>query len=205
MDALRPPLLRRTLIGVVLATVPMIGGWGSSNWLVPWAGQVGATATVPDHSFKAATLLCRAATGMLGTLAGGWLASRCGRRLVYFLMSATSLVSAEYLFNRLTPASPHFLWWVGAVGFFSTMYYGWLPFYLPELFPTRVRATGTGVSFNFGRGMTATAMLATGAFINGVAGHTPYARIGALTSLVFALGMVAILFAPDTTARQLED
>ena len=37
------------------------------------------------------------------------------------------------------------------LGFVATVFFGWLPLYLPELFPTRVRATGTGVTFNFGR------------------------------------------------------
>ena len=37
------------------------------------------------------------------------------------------------------------------LGVFTAAFYGWLPLYLPELFPTRVRATGQGLSFNFGR------------------------------------------------------
>jgi len=40
---------------------------------------------------------------------------------------------------------------VFAVGCISTVFYGWLPLYLPELFPTRVRATGQGIAYNFGR------------------------------------------------------
>ena len=41
-------------------------------------------------------------------------------------------------------------------GFFNGIFFGWLPFFLPELFETKVRATGAGVSFNYGRILTAT-------------------------------------------------
>ena len=45
------------------------------------------------------------------------------------------------------------------MGGVSASFYGWLPLYLPELFPTRVRATGQGLSFNFGRILAAIGVL----------------------------------------------
>ncbi len=36
----RPPLLRRTLMGILLGTIPLLGGWASGQRLVPWAGQI---------------------------------------------------------------------------------------------------------------------------------------------------------------------
>src|SRR5262249_46416127 len=36
-EVFRPPLLKITLVGIALATIPMIGGWGSANWMIPWA------------------------------------------------------------------------------------------------------------------------------------------------------------------------
>jgi hypothetical protein len=93
--------------------------------------------------------------------------------------------------------------WVAALGFFSGVYFGWLPLFLPELFPTRIRSTGAGVSFNFGRILTAVTIFATGALKEFFSGD--YARIGKLTSLIYALGMLIIWLAPDTTRKQLED
>ena len=43
--------------------------------------------------------------------------------------------------------------------FYDASFYGWLPLYLPELFPTRVRATGQGFGFNFGRILAAVGVL----------------------------------------------
>jgi hypothetical protein len=101
------------------------------------------------------------------------------------------------------PTDTSFLLWVAALGFFSGIYFGWLPLFLPELFPTRVRSTGAGVSFNFGRIVTAVTVFATGALKQYFEGD--YARIGQVTSLIFAVGLVAIWLAPDTSRRQLED
>ena len=74
---------------------------------------------------------------------------------------------------------------------------------LPELFPTRVRSIGAGVSFNFGRILTAVTIFTTGALTELFGGD--YARIGRVTSLIFLCGMLAACFAPDTSKRQLED
>src|SRR5262249_4570370 len=89
------------------------------------------------------------------------------------------------------------------LGFFSGIYFGWLPLFLPELFPTRIRSTGSGVSFNFGRIVTAATILATGVLIKVFEGD--YARIGRVTSLIFAVGLVVIWFAPDTSRNELAD
>jgi hypothetical protein len=72
-----------------------------------------------------------------------------------------------------------------------------------ELFPTRVRSTGGGMSFNFGRILTAVTIFATGAFMAWFAGD--YARIGRVTSLVFVAGMLIPWLAPDTSGKQIED
>lgn len=190
----RPPYLGVTLLGIVLATTPLIGGWGSANWMIPWADKAGDAATPPDPTLKASVQQIRALTGIVGSFLGGWIASVCGRRLSYFLVSLCSLLVAQYTFWCLYPTDAGFLFWVGVLGFFSGIYFGWMPLFLPELFPTRVRATGSGVSFNFGRIVTALTLFATGLLMHVF--NSDYARIGQVTSLIFAVGMVAIWFAP---------
>ncbi len=198
----RPPLLGVTILGIVLATTPLIGGWGSANWMIPWAGQAGEAADPPDPFLKANVQQARALTGIVGSFLGGWIAAVVGRRLSYFLVSLCSLLVAQYTFWFLEPTDVGFLFWVAVLGFFSGIYFGWLPLFLPELFPTRVRATGAGVSFNFGRIVTALTIFATGMMMQLFAGD--YARIGQVTSLVFLAGMVAIWFAPDTSRGDLD-
>ena len=134
---------------------------------------------------------------------GGWLASRFGRRTTYFVVSLASLLSSIFVFWTLTPGAPGFLAGVFVLGFFGTVYFGWLPLYLPELFPTRVRATGSGVTFNFGRIVTAFGVLGAGQLM--VAFDGDYARVGQVTCMIYVLGMLLIWLAPDTSKLQLRD
>ena len=203
----RPPLLRWTLIGIVLGTIPQMGNWGATNWLVPWANQVqeqasiqGLSASTPQ-GLSASTQWTKSSGALIGSLLGGALANACGRRLAYFGISLLSLVTSLYIFHSLNPLDPSFLYWVFVQGIFCTLYFGWLPLYLPELFPTSVRSTGIVVCFNWGRGLTAVGVLLGGQLMQMFDGS--YARVGQITCLVYGLGMIAILFAPDTSSRQL--
>lgn len=193
----QPPMLQITLVAIVLATIPIIGGWGTANWMNPWAEEVGGAA------LKAHVLIARSATGMVGSLLGGWIANFVGRRWTYFAVSLSSLGIAQYVFVFLTPNDESFLFYVAALGFVSGIYFGWLPLCLPELFPTRHRATGAGVGFNFGRIVTATTLFASGALMTFFEGK--YEQIGRYTSLLFVLGMIFIWFAPDTSDKDLAD
>jgi MFS transporter, SHS family, sialic acid transporter len=197
----RPPYLGVTLIAIVLASIPVIGGWGTTNWMNPWANEAGEA--VGDLHLQSKLMQARALPGILGSLLGGWIASRLGRRLTYFLVSLASLLIAQYMFWYLTPIDPWFLFWAGVLGFVSGVYFGWLPLCLPELFPTRVRSTGAGVGFNFGRIITAMLLFLAGVVMSVFKGD--YASIGRATSLLFILGMVAVCFTPDTSRKQLED
>ncbi|MEX0586178.1 MAG: MFS transporter [Pirellulales bacterium] len=200
LSVFRRPYLTTTLLGIALGTIPMLGNWGSVNWLMPWADQVGSFSS-PET--KGWAQIARSGGGAVGSLLGGWAASLFGRHLSYFLISLASLCVSQYVFGYLTPLDETFMLWTVALGFVSTIYFGWLPLYLPELFPVAVRSTGTGVSFNFGRYLSALGILATGAVAASFGGDYP--RIGQVTSLVFALGMVVIWFAPDTSRRSLAE
>ncbi len=192
-----------TLVGILLATIPMIGAWGSANWMVPWADDAGNAATPPNPNLKAYVQQARSLTGIVGSLLGGWIGSVLGRRFAYFIVSLAALAISQYTFWRVVPTDGDFLYWVAALGFFSGIYFGWLPLFLPELFPTKVRSTGAGVSFNFGRILTAVTVFTTGVLTRYFS--SDYAQIGRITSLVFALGLIVIYLAPDTKDKQLAD
>jgi MFS family permease len=199
-EVFRPPLLGCTVIGILLGAIPLMGNWGASNWLVPWAGKIQEAAG--EEGLSAATQWMKSSGAAIGSLLGGWLASLCGRRTAYFLISLGSLASSFYIFNRLSPLDDSFLTWVFLQGFVGTIYFGWLPLYLPELFPTRVRATGTGVTFNWGRIVTAFGVLTGGQLMLSFGGD--YAQVGQVTCLVYGLGMIVIFFAPDTTGKRMD-
>ena len=84
-------------------------------------------------------------------------------------------------------------------GITTASFYGWLPLYLPELFATRVRATGQGFAFNFGRILAAIGTLQMGALLpyfsqtKTAAGLTGgYPVICSYVSAIYLFGMVII-------------
>lgn len=195
----RAPYLKVTLVGIVLATIPLVGGWGSANWMMPWAGEIGSQ--TGNEGLKADVGIARSITSIIGSLIAGIIAYRFGRRATYFATSLGALAVAQYVFWFLTPTDGSFLLWVAALGLFNGLYFGWLPFFLPELFPTKIRSTGAGVSFNFGRILTAITLFGSVYLVSAFDGD--YAKIGRVTSVVFLFGMIAILFAPDTSKRDM--
>lgn len=180
-----PEFRGRTLLGIVLGTVPLLGGWASGQRLVPWAGQVGEALGQAD--LKAATQIAQSVGAVLGSLAGGWVASALGPRRSYFLISAGSLGTSVALFGFVRPGEAAFLPLAFVLGLIATSYYGWLPYYLPGMFPTRIRATGSGVAYNFGRIFSAGAVLATAPLSALFAGDV--GRMGLATCAVYGLGL----------------
>jgi MFS family permease len=195
-----PPLLRRTLIGIALGAIPLIGAWGASKWMIPWADKLGGTT---QAGYKATVQGWWAVGAILGSFCGSQLAHWLGRRASYFCISlgSVALTCGIFLFTR--PLAPEFLPLVFVQGLVTTLYFGWLPLYLPELFPTRVRATGTGIAYNSGRFVSAAGVLAAGALMAWSGGD--YARVGLITGLVYALGMVVIWWSPDTRGQNLDE
>jgi MFS family permease len=152
---------------------------------------------------KAHTLLLISAGAIVGCLIGSWLGGRFGRRPAYFLLCLGSLLSCGLLFRGVDTYGGTFLVLATIVGAVSAAFYGWLPLYLPELFPTRVRATGQGLSFNSGRILAAVGALQMGALMQHFNGS--YAQAGAVITLVYIVGMVVIWLAPETKGRPLPE
>lgn len=131
---------------------------------------------------------------MLGSFVGAQLVGWLGRRGSYLLISASATVATAAMFRLTAPLEPTFLPIVCMQGFVSTLFFGWLAVYLPELFPVDVRATGSGLAYNSGRFLTAIGVLASGWLFAALGGD--YARVGGLLSLVYAIGLVVIWLAP---------
>ena len=191
----KKPYLGVTLIGIILATVPLLGGWGCFAWIIPWASEVGS----PE--LKAQILQTRSIASIIGSGLAAIIALKIGRRSCYFVSCLFALIISQYIFWFASPTDSNFLIFVALWGFFNGIFFGWLPFFLPELFETKVRATGAGVSFNYGRILTAVTIFLTPwlkAMFDG-----DHAQVGQITSLIFILGMIAVILAPDTSKRDM--
>ena len=191
----KKPYLGVTLIGIILATVPLLGGWGCFAWIIPWASEVGS----PE--LKAQILQTRSIASIIGSGLAAIIALKIGRRSCYFVSCLFALIISQYIFWFASPTDSNFLIFVALWGFFNGIFFGWLPFFLPELFETKVRATGAGVSFNYGRILTAVTIFLTPWLKAMFDGN--HAQVGQITSLIFILGMIAVILAPDTSKRDM--
>jgi SHS family sialic acid transporter-like MFS transporter len=195
-----PALIRRTLLAIAFASIALIGTWGSVQWLPLWADKM-TGGTVPEA--KAMTQILSGLGAIIGCFVGPWIGGLMGRRPAYFSLCLASLLLCAYLFRGVSEYGTWFLFLVGLVGGVTAAFYGWFPLYLPELFPTRVRATGQGVSYNSGRLLAAVGALQMGQLMQHYGGS--YAKAGATITLIYALGLVLIWFAPETKGKPLPE
>jgi len=192
-------LIRFTLVGIAVSAIPMVGAWSASKWMIPWADQVAGTT---HGGYKAATQGWWALGAVIGSFTGAQLAAWLGHRRSYFLISLGAVALTVAMFQLTAPLQPGFHTVVFAQGCVSTLFFGWLALYLPELFPTRVRATGSGLAYNSGRFATAVGVLFAGLLFTALGGD--YAKVGTICAMIYALGLVVIWFAPNNTQQNLE-
>ena len=186
-DLARGPLLRVTLVGILLGSIPLVGAWAASKWMIPWADEVGKAVR---SDYKAVTQGWWAAGAIIGSLVGAQLAAWLGRRTSYFLISIGSFALTYAMFQFTAPLQASFLPVVFAQGLVATLFFGWLALYLPELFPVNVRATGSGLAYNSGRFLTAVGVLGAGLLFGALGGDYP--RVGTTCALIYGLGVAAI-------------
>ncbi len=140
---------------------------------------------------------------VVGSLAAPLFGNRLGRRWTYFVLCIVSIAACQWLFRGFSSFGNPFLAVTFLVGCTTASFYGWLPLYLPELFPTRARATGQGLAFNFGRIMAGFGALYMPVLMKTFDGSYP--KAGATISLVYVVGMIAIWFAPETRGKDLPE
>lgn len=193
-------LLGRTILATLFASIPLIVTWGIVQWIPLWTDQI---AGPQNPGAKANSSTWVALGAIFGCIVAAISGQKFGRRPAYFVLCVAALASCVYLFGGLHDYSAFFMMMVFVVGFFTASFYGWLPLYLPELFPTRVRATGQGLAFNFGRILAAAGAWNMGA-IMGMFGNS-YAKAGVAISMVYVIGMVVIWMAPETKGKPLPE
>jgi len=203
-ELFKPGRLRATLVGSGLAFVAVFGLWGATNWTpelvrsLPALKGLNPGALTSRVSWAAMMLNAGA---LAGYLAFGPLADRFGRRPIFALMCAGSLLMLPVTF--LTPRSyGHVLLLLPLLGFFNNGIFSGFPIYLPELYPTAIRATGAGFCFNVGRLLASAGPFLTGSLVAKLGG---FGRAASATALIYVLGLLLLPFAPETKDKPLPE
>lgn len=187
-----PSLRNQTFAGAAAGTLFLLAVWGAVQFTQPWAAQLAG-----DARAAARVQAVSAGAAVVGAIVAPVLLAPLSRRCGYFLLSAAAFLSAEFLFLGCGQFNAAFLAGVALTGFWAGAFSGWLALYLPELFPTRLRATGQGFAYNAGRVFAAVGVAVT---TFGIAVNGRYAQTCAIVSLAFAAGMLLAFWLPETAS-----
>ena len=193
-------IVRMMLFGAGLAAVALLGTWGSTQWASKWAVQLEPD---PTKLAKEWTLFWLSVGAIIGTMGAALAAGRFGRRITYAILCVASIGGALLLYQTNTSYSPYFLVCATIAGAFTASFYGFFPLYLPELFPTAVRATGQGFAFNFGRIVAAIGGLQTANLMGLFGGSFPQAA--SVMAAIYLVGIGIVWLGPETHGKPLPE
>ena len=192
------------LAGSTLAFVAVFGLWGSTNWTPMLISTLPDLQGISREELSARVsyaIMALNAGALFGYLSFGPLADRFGRRPIFALMCAGSLIMLPVTF--LTPREyAHVLLLLPVLGFFNNGIFSGFPIYLPELYPTRLRATGAGFCFNAGRVFASVGPFLTG-WLTAAMGSVGHAV--SVVGLIYVVGLLVLPFAPETRGRPLPE
>jgi MFS family permease len=202
VDIFAEPAVRtRLLLTFIMSLSVTIGYWGVSSFVPSYFGSVATAAAFPAQRWVGLVGLVQNIGALLGFCCFGFLADALGRKpttLFYYLMCLV-LTPIVYLWVH----DIHLLLLGFAVyGFFIQGVFSWTPIWLPELFPTRMRATAAGFIFNAPRLISAAAPLIAGSLIVNLGG---YGKTATIISLFYILGLVTAPFLPETKGKPLTE
>jgi MFS family permease len=208
-----PQYRRLTIVGSLLSLVSLITWWSCNAFIASivsgWAQSVALERLLPAQatldlveSWKFRATFWFNLGGLIGTLLTIPVAKYFGRRsmfAVYFVLSALSIF-VTFGIDMPPDIRLYLYFFIGLVVFGVC---GGFTYYLPELFPTRLRASGAGFSFNIGR-----VFAAAGPFIVGsiaARGHEQALNALFYVGFVPLLGLLVLPFALETKGRDLLD
>jgi MFS family permease len=199
-----PRWRKRALLGMLLAAIGL-----GNYWAVHVAGQSLAVNMLVRNGVKLSIALekgkwaygfVETAGGLAGLLCFGTVCARIGRKRAFFYSYLAAFVIVPitcYLpqtFGQLLCMLPIF-------GFLTLWMHAGYAIYFPELFPTRLRATGAGFCFNVGRVAAASLLVFSGWLKDQINLRLAVSLLGCL----FLLGLIVIHFLPETKDRPLPE
>jgi predicted MFS family arabinose efflux permease len=194
-----PDVRRNGLLATAMNACGMFGYWGLFTWIPAYLSlPVEQGGRGLDLMKTTAWLLLMGVGKWLGYTLFGFFADSAGRRRAYvsYLLVAAALVPLYGL-----ASSPTWLLVLGPlVAFFGTGFFSGFSAIASELFPTEIRATAMGVSYNIGRGLSAAAPFVVGLLATRFGlGSAFFLQAGA-----FLAAALLALTLPETKGRQLD-
>jgi MFS family permease len=189
------PVLKTTVLASLMATGCQGGYYAVTFWVPRFLTTERKLSIVSSTGYLSALII----GSFIGYLVGAWLADRIGRRNL-FLTFSIGAIAVVLLYTQL-PLTNEVLWVLGfPLGFFASGYFSGMGAFLTELYPTRLRGSGQGFCYNFGRGI--------GALFPYLVGALSMTTTLANAIAIFAVAAYAVFFLaafalPETRGRVL--
>jgi MFS family permease len=211
-----PRWRRNSIVGMLLAFAGVVGLWGigffSYDLFRPVLqrafeaeGLSGAALQGKITTWIGLTSLFQNLGAFFGIYAFTYLTHHTGRKKAFAVSLLAAMAMTAFTFWNLNQRSDIF-WMVPLMGFAQLSLFGGYAIYLPELFPTRLRSTGTSFCYNVGRLVAAAGPLTLGVLTSRVyQGPNALRYAGVTMCLVFLVGLAALPFAPETKGKPLPE
>ncbi len=190
---------RRALLAFLMSFATTLGFWGISTWVPPYIASLAGASGPAAAQWAAIGGLVFNAGSIGGYVVFGFLADEWGRRRIAMLYFLGAFAMVPVLFVGTNNVGIALLAAV-ALGWFASGQYTWMAAWLPELFPTRMRATAAAFVFNAPRLIAWVGPLISGALIANLGG---YSQAAITISIVYLLGLAAAPFLPETNGKPL--
>ena len=196
--AFRRPLLGLTVALTIMNMFTLFAWWGFYLWLPSYLTQPADRGGVGLQLLSSSAFILVMQAGMwLGYVTFGFVSDRIGRKRTYvtYLLAAAAL-----LFLYVTIRDPVALLVLGPfVAFFATGYFSGFGAVTAEIFPTSIRASAQGFTYNVGRVASAAAPWAVGS----LAQSQGYGTALSLSSAAFLAAAMIWIWIPETRGREL--
>ena len=221
-------ITKHAILGMLLAFVGVVGLWGIAFFSVDLQQRIfratfaAESASLPEadraNYIKGQGIIWAGITSLainIGAFFGmsgfSWLASKIGRKPAFAITLVAAAASVALVFMQMETRFD-IVWMNVLMGLCMLALFGGYAIYLPELFPTRLRATGTSFCYNVGRFIAASGPIMLGvlttrvfAFAKEEGESMPFRYAGLAMCSVFALGLVVLPFLPETKDKPLPE
>jgi MFS family permease len=209
--------IRNALIGLLLASSGIIGLWGIGFFSIDLQraifraryeaeGLSASDVTFYEDVWAGWTSVMLNLGAFFGIYAFSTITHHIGRRPAFAISFLLAMISTAFVFWNLRTIADIF-WMVPLMGFCQLALFGGYAIYFPELFPTRVRSTGTSFCYNGARFVGAAGPTALGLLTRKVfSGYPePIRYAGVAMCAVFLIGLLVLPFAPETRGQPLPE